>query len=148
MSQIINTNRAVRVKFDAYTSYTKFSQSSNASLYVPFPVKEIILKGVDLDFGADFRTMYFTSNLVDGNIVGSGFAGGITDYSTSVKTLRYIFNTPRDINGSYSFTYSLVDNETNTSYIDYTGGGAGVPTTGAPVGFVLFTFEFVGELIR
>ena len=68
MSQIINTNRAVRVKFDPYTSTTKFSQSSSASIYVPFPVKEIILKGVDFDFGADFRTMYFTSNLVDGNI--------------------------------------------------------------------------------
>ena len=90
MSQIINTNRAVRVKFDTYTG-TKFSQSSIASIYVPFPVKEIILKGVDFDFGADFRTMYFTSNLVDGNILGSGFAGSLTDYSTSVKTLRYIF---------------------------------------------------------
>ena len=147
MSQIINTNRAVRVKFDAYTSTTKFSQSSSASIYVPFPVKEIILKGVDFDFGADFRTMYFTSNLVDGNILGSGFAGSLTDYSTSVKTLRYIFNTPRDINGSYSFTYSLLDNETISSYTDFTTG-VGVPTTGAPVGFVLFTFEFVGELSR
>ena len=147
MSQIINTNRAVRVKFDTYTSYTKFSQSSNASLYVPFPVKEIILKGVDLDFGADFRTMYFMSNLVDNNIIGSGYAGGIMDYSTSVKELRYIFNTPRDINGSYSFTYSLLDNETIPIYTDYIGGVA-TPTTGAPVGFVLFTFEFVGELSR
>ena len=148
MSQIINTNRAVRVKFDPYTSTTKFSQSSSASIYVPFPVKEIILKGVDFDFGADFRTMYFTSNLVDWNIIGSGFASSLTDYSTSVKTLRYIFNTPRDINGSYSFTYSLLDNENISSYTDFTGGGAGVPTTGATVGFVLFTFEFVGELIH
>ena len=71
MSQRINTNRAVRVKFNAYTSNTQTTQSSNASIYVPFPVKEILIKGIDLDFGADFRTMYFTSSIVDGNYVGS-----------------------------------------------------------------------------
>ena len=43
MNQIINTNRAVRVKFDAYTSTTQITQSSNASIYVPFPVKEILI---------------------------------------------------------------------------------------------------------
>ena len=34
MNQIINTNRAVRVKFNAYTSNTQTSQSSNASIYM------------------------------------------------------------------------------------------------------------------
>ncbi len=58
MNQIINTNRAVRVKFNAYTSIAQMSQSSNASIYVPFPVKEILIKGIDLDFSADFRTMF------------------------------------------------------------------------------------------
>ena len=107
MNQIINTNRAVRVKFDAYTSTTQITQSSNASIYVPFPVKEILIQGIDLDFGADFRTLYFTSSLVDGNILGSAFASGLTDYSSSTKQLRYIFNTPRDINGSFRNSFNI-----------------------------------------
>ena len=144
MNQIINTNRAVRVKFDAYSSVAQMSQSSSASIYVPFPVKEILVKGVDLDFGSDFKTMFFTSSLVDGNYVGSGFAGGLTDYSSSTKQLRYIFNTPRDINGSYSFTYSLLDNVSISAYTDY-ATGVGVPTTGSPTGYVLFVIEFIGS---
>ena len=144
MNQIINTNRAVRVKFDTYTSISQMSQSSSASIYVPFPVKEILIKGIDLDFNADFRTMYFTSSLVDGNYVGSGFAGTLTDYSASTKQVRYIFNTPRDINGSYSFTYSLLDNVSISAYTDY-ATGVGVPTTGSPTGYVLFVIEFIGS---
>ena len=144
MNQIINTNRAVRVKFNAYTSNTQTTQSSNADIYVPFPVKEILIKGIDLDFGSDFKTMFFTSSLVDGNYVGSGFAGGLTDYSSSTKQLRYIFNTPRDINGSYSFTYSLLDNVSISVYTDYTTGNA-IPSTGAPTGYVLFVIEFIGS---
>ena len=139
MNQIINTNRAVRVKFDAYTSTTQITQSSNASIYVPFPVKEILIQGIDLDFGADFRTLYFTSSLVDGNILGSAFASGLTDYSSSTKQLRYIFNTPRDINGSFRFEYSLVDNETTSTYNN------GAVVNGAPVGYVLFVIEFIGS---
>ena len=65
------------MKFNAYTSNTQTTQSSNADIYVPFPVREILVKGVDLDFNADFKTMYFTSSLVDGNYVGSGFAGSL-----------------------------------------------------------------------
>ena len=144
MNQIINTNRAVRVEFNAYTSNTQTTQSSNASIYVPFPVKEILIKGIDLDFGSDFKTMFFTSSLVDGNYVGSGFAGTLTDYSASTKQVRYIFNTPRDINGSYSFTYSLLDNVSISAYTDY-ATGVGVPTTGSPTGYVLFVIEFIGS---
>ena len=144
MNQIINTNRAVRVKFDAYTSTTQITQSSNASIYVPFPVREILIKGIDLDFNADFKTMYFTSSLVDGNYAGSGFAGTLTDYSASTKQVRYIFNTPRDINGCYSFTYSLLDNVSISAYTDYTTGNA-IPSTGAPVGYILFVIEFIGS---
>ena len=139
MNQTINTNRAVRVKFDAYTSTTQSTQSSNASIYVPFPVKEILIQGIDLDFGADFRTLYFTSSLVDGNILGSAFASGLTDYSSSTKQLRYIFNTPRDINGSFRFDYSLVDNITPATYND------GNIEPGAQTGHVLFVIEFIGS---
>ena len=144
MNQIINTNRAVRVKFDAYTSTTQTTQSSNADIYVPFPVREILIKGIDLDFGSDFKTMFFTSSLVDGNYVGSGFAGGLTDYSSSTKQVRDIFYTPRDINVSYSFTYSLLDNVSISAYTDY-ATGVGVPTTGSPTGYVLFVIEFIGS---
>ncbi len=75
--------------------------------------------------------MFFRSSLVDGNYVGYGFAGALTEQ------LRYIFNTPRDTNGSYSFTYSLLHNVSIVGYTDYTTG-FGDPTTGAPVGHVLF----------
>ena len=142
MNQIINTNRAVRVKFNAYTSTTQTTQSSNADIYVPFLVKEIHVKGVDLDFYYDFRTMYFTSSLVDGNVLGSGFAGAVYDTSSTTKQLRYIFNTPREINGSFRFDYFLIDNNTGASY-----NNAGI-INGAPTGYVLFVIEFVGELIR
>ena len=141
MNQIINTNRAVRVKFDAYSSVAQMSQSSSASIYVPFPVKEILIKGIDLDFGADFRTMFFTSSLVDRNILGSAFAAGLTEYSSSTKQLRYIFNTPRDINGSFRFEYSLVDNITAATY---TYNNVDI-LTGAPTGYVLFVIEFIGS---
>ncbi len=106
---IINTNRGVRVKFGTYTSTTQVSQSSSADLYAHFLVKEIFVKGVDVDFVGDFRSMYFTSSLVDGNILGSGFRGAHYDNSSSTKQLRYIFNTPRDINGSFRFYYNLLD---------------------------------------
>ncbi len=139
MNQIINTNRAVRVKFDAHSLNSQKSQSSSADIYVPFLVKEILVKGVDLDFYFDYRTMYFTSSLVDGNVLGSGFAGAIYDTSTTTKQLRYIFNTPRDINGSFRFDYFLMDNETGSSYIN-----SGV-VNGAPAGFVLFIIEFIGS---
>ena len=145
MSQIINTNRAVRVKFDAHTVSTQTTQSSSASVYVPFPVKEIIVKGVDLDFVQDFRSMYFTSSLVDNNILGSGFAGGLCDYSSSTKQLRYIFNTPRDINGSFRFDYSLIDVDTQVSYNTTSLLGAITTWYGAPAGYALFVLEFIGS---
>ena len=141
MNQIINTNRAVRVKFDAYTSTNKWNQSSSADIYVPFQVKEILVKGVDVDFTGDFRTMYFTSSLVDGNILGSGYGGSYYDTSSSTKQLRYIFNTPRDINGSFRFDYFLLDNINSATYVS---AGATV-IDGAPVGYVLFVLEFIGS---
>ena len=145
MNQIINTNRAVRVKFNAYTSNTQTTQSSNADIYVPFPVKEILVKGVDLDFVQDFRSMYFTSSLVDGNILGSGFAGGSCDFSNSTKELRYIFNTPRDINGSFRFDYSLIDVDATVSYATTSLLGVSTVYYGAPAGSVLFVIEFIGS---
>ena len=140
MNQLINTNRAVRVRFETHTSTTQVSQSSSADIYVPFPVKEILIKGVDVDFTGDFRAMYFTSSLVDGNILGSGFGGSYYDNSSSTKQLRYIFNTPRDINGSFRFDYNLLDNVSQSTYVQN-----GNLLNGAPVGYILFVMEFVGS---
>ena len=114
--QMINTNRAVIVKFLQSTSDTQLTSSGDANIYIPFPVKEIKVKGVDLDFNADFRTLYFTSNLVDDFPLGSGYAGIMFDNSTSTK------------HGSYRFTYNLLDDR---SFYFANGfmAGQGVPDT-------------------
>ena len=65
--EMINTNKAVVVKFAQHTNDSQLNQTGEASIYIPFPVKEIWLRGVDLDFNADFQVMYFTSSLVDNN---------------------------------------------------------------------------------
>ena len=70
--QMINTNRAVLVNFAGNGNNSQLSTSGTADIYVPFRVSQINLKGVDLDFDADFRAMYFTSNLVDYGPLGSG----------------------------------------------------------------------------
>ena len=101
--QIINTNRVVIVNFDSNIN------TGTSNIYVPFPVHEIHIKGVDIDWDADYTTIYFLSNLVDYGPVGAGFAGALSDMSTSTKKLRYIFPQPRDINGSYTFEYQRVD---------------------------------------
>ena len=148
MNQIINTNRAVRVQFDAHSWNSQKSQSSSADIYVPFLVKEILVKGVDLDFYFDYRTMYFTSSLVDGNVLGSGFAGASYDTSSTTKEVRYIFNTPRDINGSYSFDYNLIDNVSAPTFTQISVTNNVSTTTypnGAPEGYVLFVIEFFGS---
>ncbi len=41
--EMINTNKAVVVYFPAASS------QGEASIYIPFPVKEIHIKGVDID---------------------------------------------------------------------------------------------------
>ena len=62
-----------------------------------------------MDFDSDFRTMYFTSNLVDNGPLGSGYAGILCDNSTSTKQLTYLFRDSRDINGSYTITYNILE---------------------------------------
>ncbi len=52
---MINTNKAVLVKFPAYTSLSQLNNTSTADICIPFPVEQINLKGIDLDFDADFR---------------------------------------------------------------------------------------------
>ncbi len=89
--EMINTNKAVVVKFAQHTNDLQLNQTGEANIYIPFPVKEIYLRGVDLDFNADFQVMYFTSSLVDNNTIGSGYAGVMYDNSTTTKQLHYIF---------------------------------------------------------
>ena len=76
---------------------------------------------------------------MDGNILGSGYGGSYYDTSSATKQLRYIFNTPRDINGSFRFDYFLVDTVSAATY-----SNAGLQN-GAPIGYALFIIEFVGS---
>jgi hypothetical protein len=121
--EMINTNKAVFVTFPANNSQCM------ASIYVPFPVKEIHIKGVDIDWEADFCACMFNSSLVDGPI-GGGFCGVASDVSNSLKQLKYLYLTPRDINGTYTFNYKCIDNN------------VGFPS--ANYGCVVFTLEFIG----
>ena len=164
--EMINTNKAVLVSFPAYTNPKQLNNTATADIYIPFPVKQINVKGIDLDFDADFRVVYFTSNLVDNGPLGSGFGGILCDYSASSKTINYIFPTPRDINGTYNFTYNVIDVQsfyftrgyiadgtnfnatTNALGTAFDGTAAGVippdASGGAPPARVLFILEFIG----
>ena len=163
--EMISTNKAILVSFPAYTNSAQLTNTSTVDIYIPFPVKQINVKGIDLDFDADFRVMYFTSNLVDNGPLGSGFGGILCDYSVSTKNVSYIFPTPRDINGTYSFTYNVIDNASfywpkgfvnnGLSFNSTITAGVMDPTStalpsltqtlaGAPAARVLFILEFVG----
>ena len=148
--EMINLNKAVLVNFQGHSQGARLTNSGTAYIYIPYPVKHMNVKGIDLDFDSDFRSMYFTSDLVNGGPLGSGFGGILCDNSTSTKQLTYIFDQPRDINGSYTFTYTLLD---NTSFFFQNGfvPGSGPDsasntgiTLGAPNGRVLFLLEFIG----
>ncbi len=55
--------------------------------------------------------MHFTSTLVNGGPLGSTFAGIMGDITAPSQSIKYVFDTPRDINGTYDFTYNLIDPE-------------------------------------
>ena len=158
--QMINTNRAVVVNFTGYVSELQMTNTASAYIYVPFLVKEIHVRGIDLDFMADFQPLYFTSSLVNDGPLGSGYAGILCDISSGTKKMKYIFDTPIDINGSYNFTYHIYNPEQVAfNYPSgFAPGGAsagpnlyalGYPNIapnaipGAPSGSVLFMLEFI-----
>ena len=124
--EMINTNKAVFVYFP-----TNKSQGM-ASIYIPFPVKEIHVKSIDVDWEVDYCACMFSSSLLDGPIGGvfCGVKSGVT--STSLKNLKYIFLTPRDINGTYTYNYSIIDSALAFPSINY--------------GSVVFTLEFIGYI--
>ena len=121
--EMINTNKAVSVFFGANKN------TGTANIYIPFPVKEIHVRGVDIDWQAEYCAVIFTSSLVNDGPLGGGFAGALYDNSTSTKKMRYIFNQPKDINGTYSFTYTPIDS---------------INATSGSIGYAVFTLEFVG----
>ena len=124
--EMINTNKAVLVYFP-----TNKSQGT-ASIYIPFPVKEIHVKGVDVDWQADYVACMFSSSLFNDGPIGGAFCGINYDNSNSLKHLRYLFPNPIDINGTYTFNYSA---------LDYTN------VFPSPVpGFAVFTLEFIGYI--
>jgi hypothetical protein len=147
---MINTNRAVIVRFAGNANANQVTTSGTADIYVPFKVSQINVRGVDLDFDSDFRMMYFTSNLVNSEPLGSGYAGILSDTSTTTKQMTYLFEDPRDINGNYTFTYHILD---TTAFYFLNGFVPGIgPDTssnvgvseGSPMGKVIFMLEFIG----
>ena len=142
--EMINTNKAVVVFFTGNANVNQLTTSGTADIYVPFKVSQINVKGIDLDFDSDFRMMYFTSNLVDYGPLGSGYGGILYDNSSTTKQLTYLFQDPRDINGSYTFTYHLLDTAALYFPNGFVSGAATLPTNGSPPGRVLFMLEFIG----
>ena len=148
--EIINTNKAVVVKFAAHGSQNQTTQSGSATIYIPFPVKQINVKGVDLDFESDFRSMYFTSDLVNHGALGSGYAGILADNSATTKQMTYYFKDPIEVNGTYTFTYHILDISSfffPNGFIPGVGPDSSINTgaaLGAPNGIVLFMLEFIG----
>ena len=142
--EMINTNRAVVVFFTGNANVNQLTTSGTADIYVPFKVSQINVKGIDLDFDSDFRMMYFTSDLVNYGPLGSGYGGILYDNSSTTKQLTYLFQDPRDINGSYTFTYHLLDTAALYFPNGFVSGAATLPTNGSPPGRVLFMLEFIG----
>jgi len=124
--EMINTNKAVSVYFAPNKS------QGSASFYIPFPVKEIHVKGVDIDWQNDYCACIFSSSLFNDGPIGGGFCGINYDNSSSLKQLRYIFQQPRDINGSYTFNYTPLDNSNLFPSNLY--------------GQIVFTLEFIGYI--
>ena len=147
---MINTNRAVLVSFAGNTNEDQVTSSGAADIYVPFKVSQINIKGIDLDFESDFRVMYFTSDLVDSGPLGSGYAGILCDNSATTKQMTYLFQDPRDINGTYTFTYHILDTTTFffiNGFVSGTGPDTSAnvgATEGSPMGIVLFMLDFIG----
>jgi hypothetical protein len=123
--EMINTNKAVFVYFPANKS------QGMASIYIPFPVQEIHVKSIDVDWQADYCACMFSASLLDGTI-GGAFCGVNISNSTSLKDLKYIFLTPRDINGTYTFNYSTIDTSIDFPSINN--------------GLVVFRLEFIGYI--
>ena len=106
---------------------------------MPFLVSEIQIRGIHTNFDADFREMYFTSSFVDGGPLGSAFAGILGDTTASSKTVKYVFQNPREINGSYNFTYNLIDPLSfyfPNGYMPGQGLATSVPSLGGIVNMV------------
>ncbi len=94
--------------------------------------------------------MYFTSNLVDYGPLGSGYGGILYDNSSTTKQMRYLFQDLRDIKGTYTFTYHILDT-TAFFFINGFVSGTGPDTSAnvgatdvSPRGRVLFWFAFIG----
>ena len=85
--EMINTNKAVVVSFDPFASPLQITNTASADIYVPFLVKEIHVRGIDLDLMTDFQTLYFTSSLVNNGPLGSGCAGILCDTSVGTRKL-------------------------------------------------------------
>ena len=62
------------------------------------------------------------------------------DSTALSQGVKYIFDTPRDINGSYDFTYHLIDEQSfyfPCGYINGIGDATMAPTQGGISGFLI-----------
>ena len=55
--EMINTNKAILVHFPAYTSQSQLNNTSTAHIYIPFPVKQINVKGIDVISPHQLKTL-------------------------------------------------------------------------------------------
>ena len=76
--------------------------------------------------------------------------GYVTDNSSTTKQMTYYFTDAIDVNGTYTFTYHILD---TVSYFFTNGFIPGTApdtssntgaTNGVPAGIVLFMLEFIG----
>ena len=77
--------------------------------------------------------------MVDGGLLGSAFAGILGDTTASSKTVKYVFQDPREINVSYNFTYNLIDPLSfyfPNGYTPGKGSATSVPSLGGIVNMV------------
>ena len=94
--------------------------------------------------------MYFTSDLLNHCALGSGYAGILSDNSSTTKQMTYYFKDPIEVNGSYTFTYHILDTISfyyPNGFIPGTAPDSSAHAAafmGAPEGLVLFMLEFIG----
>ena len=84
--KIINTNKALFVTFPLPSSTT------SCNIYVPFPVYEIHIRRIDVDWQADYLSVIFFSSLFNDGPVGGAFCGVGFDVSNSTTNLRFIYS--------------------------------------------------------
>lgn len=116
-SLLFNTTKCIFLNFttapsDGTTTGT-FQTTAYATVNIPHPVKEIIVRQINWACNADGSASVGDIGLMFGDIVGGGFigtfnanngSGTANPYYGTVQDIRHIYRTPKNISGSYQFT--------------------------------------------